>query len=259
MAAMAAMVGIDQLGLSESQLETLKEFSLKNADRLKKASTSMSTNCDDNEWTRNSTSNTDLMLDVWSSSVPNNPLKMFRAHCVFENYTPKQVYEFLMDNDTRLKWDQNVCHLNVTPLKIDVGTGETLVILNCRTNAVGPISGRDFVDVCCWKRTPSENGDGEDFDTYISAGATYLENEEIRSLIEKAFPLPKGFIRGKNFSGCGWHISGFKSEDGVPTTTVSYVIHSSLEGWFPVIIINNAISGSYVDFFKNSKAALQKK
>ena len=244
------MIEKGDVPFNEKELQKLREYAQKSVDRLILSALSPETNCDGKEWGLPCNVDKSLKLEVWSSSIPGNSIKMFKAQCIFEETGPKDVFSFLM-NDKRLEWDENVCHLAVTVLSEDPVTGDKLVILNCRTNAVGPISGRDFVDICLWKKSANEDGD----ETYVSAGATYLEEDEIQRKISTLFPTPPGFIRGKNFQGGGWHISASKS-DGGEGTVVTYGIHSDLAGWFPAVVINNAIAGSYVSFFKNSKNAI---
>lgn len=236
------------ISFKDEEVEKMRLFAEKSVERLLSSSMSAEKNCDGQEWGSQSLKDEELRLDVWSSSVPGNSLKMFKAQCTFDGHSPKEIYDFLMNNDKRLGWDENVCHLDIMVLSEDKSTGEKLVILNCRTNAVGPISGRDFVDICLWKKITDEKGGTV---TYISAGASYLENDDIKRKIDEHFPLPRGFIRGTNFQGGGWHISA-----GDRGAVVTYGIHTDLAGWFPAIVVNNAIAGSYASFFRSSKNAL---
>jgi hypothetical protein len=71
------------------------------------------------------------------------------------------------------------------------------------------------------------------------------------------YPEPSGYVRGANFPGCGWHVTASKNGEGKVVTLVTYIIHTDLKGWFPKIVVNNAIAGSYVDFFKNSSEAMK--
>ena len=89
------------------------------------------------------------------------------------------------------------------------------MILNCRTNADGPISGRDFVDICLWKKITDEKGGTV---TYISAGASYLENDDIKRKIDEHFPLPRGnqmlsrltLGRAKSWGGIKFYVLLFR-------------------------------------------------
>jgi hypothetical protein len=69
------------------------------------------------------------------------------------------------------------------------------------------------------------------------------------------FPSKIGnFVRGFNHSGGGWY---FQSIDNGTKTKVYYVIQCDLKGWFPPIVINSVLGGSYVDFFTDLKKALE--
>ena len=59
------------------------------------------------------------------------------------------------------------------------------------------------------------------------------------------FPEASGFVRGWNTSS-GWVFE--KTETG---TRIHYVIHSDLKGWMLSVVVNNALTGSYVTFFSD--------
>ena len=45
--------------------------------------------------------------------------------------------------------------------------------------------------------------------------------------------------------------------EGKVVTLGTYIVHTYLKVWFPRIVVNNAIAGSYVDFFNNSSEAMK--
>ena len=40
---------------------------------------------------------------------------------------------------------------------------------------------------------------------------------------------------------------------------MSAVIQIDIKGWFPAVVVNNAVGGSFGDFFAELKAALKKR
>jgi hypothetical protein len=74
------------------------------------------------------------------------------------------------------------------------------------------------------------------------------------------YPPSKAFVRGYNHVGSGWYferVPAADAADGVEGTRVAYIIMSDLKGWFPALVINNAIGGAYVTFFEDLQAALE--
>lgn len=239
---MATFVAIDK-----EKLETLRNAAELNVERLLAS-------CGETNWAGepfklHSHLENDLNLHVWTSSVPGNRLLLFKAECFFEGFMPSQVFEFLMDNVKRLEWDKGLCDLDARIIEDNPTLDHPLnriVMLRCNTNQVGPITGRDFLDICA-HRCIRQSGE-EDKDVYVSAGST-LEADWLDVLA----PVRDGFVRGKNFSGGGWHIS--------PTAAgakVTYIIHTDLCGWFLPVIINKAIAGCYEDFFRGALGAISK-
>ena len=228
--------------LSPEQLAELKELANENTDRLLRSIGEE--NADKEPW-KFSMSNDELNLKVYTSNVPGNSLMMFKAEARFSGLTPEKVFGFLMDHEKRLSWDRGLCVLESTLVEKNT-EDDKLIILKCGTNRVGPISGREFVDVCAHRILKQDCASSHN--VYMSAGSTISAD-----WINKIVPPNKDFIRGANFAGSGWHVTAEDGEDGSVTTVVTYIIHTDLKGWFLPMVINQAISGSYVDFFKGVK------
>ena len=192
------------------------------------------TNTDGNPWIK-LFENKDLDLNVYNSVTKGCPIKKFKAIC-FVDYPPKYVQEFISNNEHRLTWDRNVC--NLTALTVLQEVKKKVIILRSATNKVGPIAGRDFIDTTAI----IEFDDGS-----LASGGAGIEGI--------GFPNQIGqFVRGFNHSGGGWY---FQPVDNGTKTKVTYIIQCDLKGWFPAVVINQVLGGSYVDFFADLKKALK--
>jgi hypothetical protein len=109
--------------------------------------------------------------------------------------------------------------------------------MRCATKAVGPIAGRDFVDANLIQTF--EDG------SIVSSGSAYINLERL--------PESTSFTRGCNYPS-GWY---FTPMDGGRKSRVSYIIHTDLKGWFLPVIINQAIAGTYNDFFRDLICAIE--
>ena len=191
------------------------------------------TNTDGNPWIK-LFENKDLDLKVYNSETIGCPIKKFKAICNI-NYPPKHVQEFISNNEQRLIWDRNVC--NLTALTVLQEDRKKVILLRSATNKVGPIAGRDFIDTTAI----IEYDDG----SRVSGGA---------GIEGIGFPDRIGqFVRGFNQSGGGWY---FQPIDNGNKTKVTYIIQCDLKGWFPALVINQVLGGSFVDFFSDLKKAL---
>ena len=189
-------------------------------------------NSDGNPW-RFLFENKDLELKVYNSETTGCTIKKFKAVCII-HYPARHVQEFMLNHEHRLTWDRNICSL--TSLPVFQEEKKKVVILRCATKKVGPIAGRDFLDATAI----IECDDG----TFACGGGG----------IDIGFPSKIGnFVRGYNHPGGGWH---FQPIDEGRKTKVTYIIQSDLKGWFPPVVINNVLGGSYVDFFTDVKKAL---
>eukprot|EP00277_Geminigera_cryophila_P003611 CAMPEP_0179417240 /NCGR_PEP_ID=MMETSP0799-20121207/7255_1 /TAXON_ID=46947 /ORGANISM="Geminigera cryophila, Strain CCMP2564" /LENGTH=261 /DNA_ID=CAMNT_0021190223 /DNA_START=33 /DNA_END=814 /DNA_ORIENTATION=+ len=163
-------------------------------------------NSDNKPWNLLSTKKS-LGLQVFYSEAVGTPLRRFKAVCTMANITVDKVYEFILHQTStreRLKWDRNislfderlVAHFS-QPQQV-----QTVKILRTCTKKVGPVSAREFIDVCCVVRLP----DG----SIASAGAGLLQHETCGH-----YPPAKGYVRAVNLAGCGWHFvpSGPEGKD----------------------------------------------
>lgn len=182
----------------------------------------------------------DLNLRVFYSSVKGSSFRRFKAVCTIP-YDVSTIRNFLADDQSRLTWDRNIQDISRIIVKEDADKREKIFVLRCATKQVGPISGRDFVDACAELVL-------EDGSVVNGGGGIPLEVSK--------FPATRGFVRGYNHPGSGWHFE--PDPEGSGGTRISYVIHCDLKGWFLPLIINNAIGGSYATFFEDLQGALKK-
>ena len=207
----------------------------------------------------------ELNLQVFYNLSEASSIRCFKAVCIIPEYTNQQVISVLSDHEARVAWESNINALSTIEVKSSPGLN--ICILRCATNAVGPISGRDFYDATATMQLP----DG----SFINGGAGIAGTDK--------FPAIKNFVRGYNypgkcsvyaniadlfssrfvdfaiafayFIGSGWHFQDL-AEGG---TKISYFIQCDLKGWFLPVVINNSVGGSYTTFFKDLKTALAAK
>jgi hypothetical protein len=174
-----------------------------------------------------------------------------------------------------MSWDQNIAGLNseiveeLPPSAAFPHGNPRFLIFRSATKAVGPISGRDFVD--CVYLGPL----GALPESVRSAAPAGLE----QVIINGGSGLPNGhasftetsaFVRGFNHPGCGWVLqplsgpSDASSTAAVPSnsdgwTRVYYVVQSELKGWLPTAVVNSSMVGMFTTFFTNFLAHMAKK
>lgn len=211
---------------------------------------STSVNGDGKPWKQYS-SNADLQLTIYSSEAVGIGANLLRhmGVCIFPSISPHALLEFIQDSSHRLTWDRNVSSLEAVPvLEASTSRDDGRVVHHRRcfvgrsvTKKVGPIASRDFVD-CNMVLTL------EDGEACVAAGVGLTPEESFG-----VFPVTQSSVRGMNQES-GWHFT--KCGVGGVDCKVSYVIHTDLKGWFPAVVINNVIGGSYVSFFQDLKGAL---
>ena len=183
----------------------------------------------------------DIHLKVYYSDVPGSSLLRFKGVCTIDGYDPQFIQEAISDNKERLKWDSNIAALDIHDIRGGSSGIEStdegvlrVVLLRSATKPVGPISAREFLDVTaiCDERFP-----GVSKGSVVSGGTGVVDADR--------FPEASGFVRGWN-TASGWVFE--KTETG---TRIHYVIHSDLKGWMLSVVVNNALTGSYVTFFSD--------
>lgn len=175
-------------------------------------------------------------LHVYSSQATGTKIRRFKA-VVELPYSPADLWDFVSRDDHRITWDRNIHDLTTITVCEDAAEKKRFTVMRCGTKAVGPIAGRDFVDANLIHTL--EDG------SIVSSGSAYVNTEKL--------PESTSFTRGCNFPS-GWY---FVPIDGGKKSRVNYIIHTDLRGWFLPIIINNAIAGTYIDFFRDLIQALE--
>ena len=178
---------------------------------------------------------------IYQCAVPGSSMLRFKA--IFSlPYAPAVVSAFVSDNEHRRSWDSNLSKIETTEL----GTDERgkFHLLHIETKAVGPVSARDFVDAVAIVSLP---------DGSIANGGRGLTDGA-----NDVYPEARGVVRGLNGPGGGWIFRPVQAEGGVHTEIV-YVIHCDLKGWLPHVVVNNALVGSYVSFYKDLTRAMAAK
>jgi START domain len=152
----------------------------------------------------------------------------------------------------RLSWDQNIKGLDKIIIKTLSGegaTGDEICAFRSATKAVGPISGRDFVDAIYVGKFSSLP---EDVKKCLAAGQVGHPDECLinggmgAEAGHPSFPETKEFVRGLNYPGSGWLFE----PTGPESVRIYYCVQSQLNGWLPAAVVNSSMQGMFVDFFK---------
>jgi hypothetical protein len=202
-----------------------------------------------------------LRLRVVDSAYNGAPQTLFKA-VIEVPYCLRTVLTTITDLQRRLTWDRNIAGLGVTVVR-EVGAGEggmpppRFCLFHSATKAVGPISGRDFVDAV--------------FIGPISALPPEIVAQAPKAIAPGAWVnggcgLPEGsdkypgssLVRGLN-APSGWVLepSSAPADAGAAPlpaghdgwTRISYVVQSDLKGWMPSMVVNASLTGMFTDFF----------
>ena len=180
------------------------------------------------------------------------------------------VVTHILDLEARMKWDKNIAKLAATPVRevlaaqpLPQDTASYLVFCSC-TRAVGPISGRDFVDaiyVGPMSLLPDE--------VRLAAPPTVAATAWVNGGAglpggHASFPESSSFVRGANF-GSGWVVELLAGPSDASATAaplprgathggwtrVTYIVQSDLKGWLPAAVVNASMVNMFVTFFDN--------
>lgn len=200
-----------------------------------------------------------------NSSTPGTNVKLYKA--VIEiPYNLETVFAVILDLKSRLKWDGNIAALEGTDLKIVdgpelCGWKPKYQIFRSATKQVGPISGRDFVDVVYIGQMDLLPADIKSAAPAGLQPGTILNGGSGLSAGHPAYPEASGFVRGFNFPGCGWVIEPLQgptdtSAGAAPVpansngwTRIHYIVQSDLKGWLPSAVVNASMVGMFESFF----------
>ena len=180
-------------------------------------------------------------------------MRRFKAVCELP-FAPAVVHAALEDNEARITWDRNIAALEYTVLQ---NKPFRMVLLHSCTRHVGPISGRDFLDIAASMSfdeaaTAPAGPDGFSacMGTRVSGGMGIEADDR--------YPPTSGIVRAFNSPGSGWVFEPVQRA-GAVWCRCYYVIHTHLRGWIPTMFINSALAQSYVDFFTDLTKVLEKK
>ena len=232
----------------------------------------VSTNASGSPWS-SPTITRPLRLSVFSSSTGVSHA-LLKAVIEIPYPVALCVNEVLVDPAVRLKWDRNLSGIKSVPvdapvawLPADADEAAGLpvpraIIQYSLTNAVGPISARDFVDSVIEAPISALPGDAAVAaaaarlppGTFISAAG----GVPLGSAIDQSWPQPSGIVRGAN-DACGWIFEPLSVEAAnvaefgpliAPqgATRITYLIQTNIRGWLPTLVVNTSIYGLYKDF-----------
>jgi START domain len=186
----------------------------------------------------------DLNLDIFYSEAAGTPIRRFKAVCVVNDVSPEQVATLIADKQ-RTSWDRNLREFTSLLVRdfsdYDRNMMKKLLMIRCLTESAGPISGREYIDAVLSMTL--------DDGSIAVAGFGLLPEETSYD-----FPPAKNFVRGFNHCGSGSYLE--RCGPGGRNTKISCVIHTDLKGWFTPIVINNAIGGSYLNYFQDLRKAI---
>jgi hypothetical protein len=161
----------------------------------------------------------EIKLIVYDADVPNHGLRRFKAVCDLP-YSPAMLHAVLVNHDVRNIWDRNISSVNETVIQTEPFRA---VVLNSQTNVVGPISGRDFVDIAVtltYRDEPTHPAGPNQFiaakGTIVSGGLGVMEDAR--------YPVTSQRVRGYNTPGSGWVFESVINADGQESTRMHYVI-----------------------------------
>lgn len=220
---------------------------------------------------------------MWAAPIPHATpdgatgcARRFKGVCALP-YAAAAVKAVLDDARARCSWDSNVAGLTVVELgeggggnggggsgdsssgaadaiaaaAADATTADAAAaaaplratLLRSATKAVGPISAREFLDVCVAGSVAA-----------VAAAATSplrwtpppgtLASGGVGIDADARFPPNAAFVRGIN-GVCGWVFE----PTGVDSCRVHYVIVTNLKGWLPAVVVNANLAGAFVTFF----------
>lgn len=200
---------------------------------------------------------------VYEAEIPKSSIKAFKAVCECLPYTVEQLRSAILDPAERESWDHSLSHFGRTLLGkmpaslpasasacAGLGAGEAfsaaidgeaeVSVIRSITKSMFAVSPRDFADAS--------------FTYYDGQGGCWsmcggIEAEDAR------FAAGGGAVRGHNTAG----LTGWALEPVSGGTKVYYVIHSDVKGWLPKAVVNNAVASSFVNFFADIRAHLDKK
>ena len=194
---------------------------------------------DGSEWKEHSKRPDCGGMVVYQSSVPGSSYARFKAVFTLP-YAPSVVSSFVRDPISRISWDASLN--KIEPTKLAEDERGFFAISHSETKAVGPISSRDFVDAVAIVNLP---GGG------IANGGSGIDDTA-------SFPERKGIVRGYNSPGGGWLFEPVLLDEKVHTRMI-YIIHCNLKGWLPSAVVNGALTGNYVTFYKDLTKAMAAK
>jgi hypothetical protein len=216
-------------------------------------------------WAPHSTS-AKLRMTIVSAATPGVSAHAFRATALLP-YAPGTIFTALGDLRAREKWDSNIARLDSRPVGGGAGGAGSAVFYSA-TKAVGPISGREFLDAT-WRGAASALPTAElraaaPAGALVNCGCGLPEGHV-------AFPPDARLVRGLNHPS-GWI---FEPLDAVTATTAAasgpplpansdgwtratYLVQPELKGWMPSAVINATLAGMYTTFFSELLAAMSR-
>ncbi|XP_013387119.1 stAR-related lipid transfer protein 3-like isoform X1 [Lingula anatina] len=163
---------------------------------------------------------------VYSKQLPELGGKFFKLKGVVNTTPQKGFEEIYFNTEDSPAWNPTVLESKI----LQVIDEHTDVLYNIAAEAAGGmVSARDFVNLRCWKEM---NG----MMISVSKGVTHPD-----------MPEQKKYVRGENGPGC-WV---FKAVPGDPNKSeFVWIVNTNLKGWLPTYLIDQAMSGVLMDFFK---------
>ena len=200
-----------------------------------------------------------LKLTVFESSNGDGP-RCFKA-VVELPFSVQAVVTTLLDTDRRMQWDRNILRLaghtirTVSPKNCAPSDVVRFLIFHSCTKAVGPISGRDFVDCVYLGALFNLPTDVQRSAPKSVAAGAWVHGGRGLARGHEAFPECPSLVRGVN-SSSGWLIEPVVSDAAPDACRIHYVVQSDLKGWLPRQLIAMSMTGVFVSFFGDLAGAL---
>lgn len=178
-------------------------------------------------------------ITIHSADAIGTGLRRFRAVTRLA-CSPKFFCDSCIDPTERKKWDTAVG--GHTIVKSHAECDGVTTIWRLVVNGAFGVSPRDFVDI--------GTVEVDDMGHVWSYGRS-LQADDIDTA---------SCVRGANLPGSGWHVRPVKDElTGATHCDCTYVVLTDLKGWLPSSIVNMAMTGQFLDFFRLAKAHIARR
>ena len=176
--------------------------------------------CDGTDW-RVVLSKPALGLVVYDADVPAHGLRRFKGVCDLP-YSPSFLHDLLHKHEVRALWDRNIYRVNEAVLQTEPFRA---FVMNSQTNVVGPISGRDFVDIGVMLKFFDEAPPPAGPENFQATKGT-IATGGVGLMVDGRYPVTSERVRGYNSPGSGFVFESRQGANGQEETRLHYCIRA---------------------------------